>query len=284
MSRLSRLMSRVQLIKGKHAVSTAVAKTDRPREFLADPSFENSRALLLDYDGTIAPFATDRSRAYPYDTIPELLDMIMTDCDTRVVVISGRPVREISDLLNTATLPEIWGCHGLERLRCDGQYSCQPLDLQTEMALRHACEQLESGGLEELAESKAGCVTVHWRGLSLKHVEEAKSAAYRHLGKFAGQAGLLLSECDGGLELRSRKCNKARAVEAVLAELSPECPVAYLGDDATDEDAFRALNGRGLTILVRPTYHFTAAQFWLRPPDELERFLRDWIRACEGEL
>jgi len=58
--------------------------------------------------------------------------------------------------------------------------------------------------------------------------------------------------------------------------------VAYLGDDATDEDAFRILNGRGLTVLVGPKYHFTAAQIWLKPPDELYDFLRSWITACEG--
>ena len=70
----------------------------------------------------------------------------------------------------------------------------------------------------------------------------------------------------------------------MLAEVDSRAPVAYLGDDVTDEEPFRSLNGRGLTVLVRPTYRFTAAQYWLRPPDDLQRFLHDWIRAGQGEL
>jgi trehalose 6-phosphate phosphatase len=73
-------------------------------------------------------------------------------------------------------------------------------------------------------------------------------------------------------------------VRTILSEVGPDVPVAYLGDDSTDEDAFRVLNDRGLTVLVRPTYRFTAAQMWLRPPDELIQFFTDWVRACGGDM
>jgi trehalose-6-phosphatase len=56
--------------------------------------------------------------------------------------------------------------------------------------------------------------------------------------------------------------------------------VAYLGDDSTDESAFQAMQGRGLTILVRPIWRETAAQLWLQPPDELRDFLGLWLKAC----
>ena len=51
---------------------------------------------------------------------------------------------------------------------------------------------------------------------------------------------------------------------------------------ASDEEAFRVLNGRGLTALVRTQYRFTAAQVWLRPPDELIAFLNGCAEACGG--
>ncbi len=48
----------------------------------------------------------------------------------------------------------------------------------------------------------------------------------------------------------------------------------YIGDDRTDEDAFRALEKRGVAILVSEHPQVTAANYWLRNPDEVERFLQ----------
>lgn len=265
-------------------MSTAALGIDRTQMFLAGSSFGHSRALLLDYDGTIAPFVSDRSRAYPYASIPGLLDTIMSDCGTRLAIISGRPARDIPSLLQTKTQPEVWGCHGLERLLPNGDYVCVSLGQKVIPLLAEAEARLKDHGLESIVESKTGCIAVHWRGLGTNDAERAKSTAYQCLARFIGHTGLWLAEFDGGLELRSRSCNKRAAVERILAEVGSDAAVAYLGDDQTDEDAFRALNGRGLTILVRSTYRFTAAQFWLRPPDDLKRFLYDWIRACRGEL
>jgi trehalose-phosphatase len=130
-------------------------------------------------------------------------------------------------------------------------------------------------------EQKRGCVAIHWRGLAPSRQEEIRTLAYRTLSKFTGRDGFYISDFDGGLELRHRDCTKRRAVETILSELGPDAAVAYMGDDLTDEEAFRLLNGRGLTILVRSTYRFTAAQLWLQPPRELREFLMQWIEACE---
>ncbi len=69
----------------------------------------------------------------------------------------------------------------------------------------------------------------------------------------------------------------------LLNEIGPDAPVAYLGDDNTDESAFRVMQGRGISVLVRPQRRRTAAQVWMRPPDELLDFLGLWLKACTGE-
>ncbi len=74
-----------------------------------------ARVLLLDYDGTLAPFVVDRTLAWPYPEVPPLIGKIMAQ-GTRVVLISGRPVRELLLLMRISPQPEIWGSHGLERL------------------------------------------------------------------------------------------------------------------------------------------------------------------------
>ncbi len=270
-------------------MSTAVAmKTPVLARTVSDVFFDQlsdarQRVLLLDYDGTIAPFCVQRNRAFPYPTVPELLDCIMSTCRTRVSLISGRAAREIPPLLGIHPHPEIWGTHGMERLYPDGRYCRTCMSDDVRHTLAEADSWLHKEGLDCMTELKPGAVAVHWRGLNPRQVEEVRTSAYRVLSPLAFRPNLLLAEFDGGLELRNRTRNKGDAVQTILAEIGNE-PVAYLGDDTTDEDAFRALHGRGLPVLVRPTYRFTAAQIWLRPPGELVQFLADWVRACGGDM
>ena len=83
-----------------------------------------------------------------------------------------------------------------------------------------------------------------------------------------------------GWKFAHRRADKGNAVRLLLNEVGPQVPAAYLGDDATDESAFQAMQGRGISVLVRPTWRQTAAQLWLKAPDELLDFLRQWLNTC----
>lgn len=244
----------------------------------------SDRLLLLDYDGTIAPFVVDRKAAMPYPSIPELLDCVMTTCRTRVVLVSGRPARELPALLGLRPHPEIWGMYGFERLRCDGDYTCGFLSDDTAEALAEAAARLRREGLGSRIEIKPAGVAVHWRGADLAETDRVRTLAYRTLSPLACRSHLLLSEFDGGMEIRASSCSKEDAVWSLLREVEPDAAVAYLGDDNSDESAFQAVNTRGLSVLVRPTPRPTAARWRLRPPEEVVQFLCDWVRACGGDL
>ena len=79
------------------------------------------------------------------------------------------------------------------------------------------------------------------------------------------------------------KWDKGSAVRTLLAELAPGAAIAYLGDDLTDEDAFHAIGDRGLRVLVRPEQRPSAADIWLRPPEELLAFLGRWARSAPAQ-
>ncbi len=256
----------------------------KPETFFDRLRRSRNRALLLDYDGTLAPFTTERDHAIPYPRISELLDCIMSTCQTRVVLISGRPAREIPPLLGLDPHPEIWGTYGLERLYADGRYERKYLGEDSLHVLAEADAWLEEEGLGRIVERKPGSVAIHWRGLGLNEMEEVRISAYRVLSPIASESGLLLREFDGGLELQVPSGSKGDALRDLLSDCGPDITLAYLGDDVSDEEAFRALQGVGLTVLVRPTYRVTSAEMWLRPPADLVQFLADWIRACGGDM
>ena len=151
-------------------------------------------------------------------------------------------------------------------------------------ALQVAARSLQACGLEARSETKPGSIAVHWRGLS---AHEKTVIENRLRGLFASLVehhGLQLLPFDGGLELRAPGKNKGDAVNTILTEAGPHVAAAYLGDDQTDENAFRAIKGRGISILVRNEPRPTMADLWLRPPDELGQFLRDWLVACGAEI
>ena len=260
-------------------------KPELDAEFFFDQlARAETSALLLDYDGTLAPFSTDRDRAFPYPTVPELLERIMSTGRTRLVVVTGRRAADVLTLLPVTPFPEVWGAHGLERLKCDGSYELLAVDEHTQRALAEADARLRLEGLDKLAEIKPGSIAVHWRGYSDAAVDEIRAKAYRAWSLLARREGLKFLEFDGGLELRVPSRDKGDAVRTVLAELPDSAPVAFLGDDQTDESAFRALKRRGLCVLVRPALRQTEADLWLEPPEDVVQFLVTWLRACGGEL
>ena len=87
---------------------------------------------------------------------------------------------------------------------------------------------------------------------------------------------------DGGIEIRAAARNKGDVVRTIVAEMGRGAAIAYLGDDQTDEDAFAALQGFGLSVLVQPEYRPTVADVCVRPPEDVIAFLTDWSTACGG--
>jgi trehalose 6-phosphate phosphatase len=234
-------------------------------------------ALLLDYDGTLAPFRMERNRAYPYPEVLPLLEQRVCRKEARVVIISGRPVAEVKKLLSPVSGIEMWGAHGLERISTDGSYHQARIPVSAMELLSQAREWVMKSKLIPLAEVKPGGIAIHWRGMPEAQVKQIEMRLMEGWAGIAGSPELKLLRFESGVELRVARPDKGDAVAAIMNESGPFAAMAYLGDDLTDEDSFRALNGRGLTVLVRPEYRPTAAQVWLRPPGELTDFLQQWL-------
>jgi trehalose 6-phosphate phosphatase len=249
-------------------------------EFMEQLTAAPSSLLLLDYDGTLAPFHTERHRAYPYPQVVPLLEGILKCAKSRVVIVTGRPIIEMGPLLSPLDNIEIWGSHGLEHRLADGTYRQIMIAPEPAAVLSQAESWLNVAGLAHMTEIKPGGIAVHWRGLPDAEAERIQSCAQKGLSGFGEQSGLKLLRFEAGLELRVAHPTKGDAISSVLSDSDHRAPIAYLGDDLTDEDAFRVLNSYGLTVLVRPEYRETNAQIWLRPPRELVSFLEQWLNSA----
>lgn len=238
--------------------------------------------LMVDYDGTLSPFGLDPDFALPYPDIPPLLDRLTLQ-GTRVVVVTGRRARDIPSLLRLQFPVEVWGSHGVERLSLNGKIQVAKIHDQEERSLMEASAILDVSDTGARIEYKPGAVALHWRGLAPDVIDELENRTVDDWSLIAHRSGLSLVPFDGGMEIRVDRPNKGDVVRTVLKETGRDSVLAYLGDDQSDEDAFVALQGRGLSVLVRPEHRVTAANLWLKPPAEVEGFLERWISCQKGE-
>ena len=234
--------------------------------------------LLLDFDGTLSPFVTNPQEAKPYPGVVELLEGIEQRTRARLVVISGRELESLELCLGMKPAPELWGCHGWQRRLAGGEQQQLELPAEAEILLRQAEWLTQQAGYAEKLERKPVSLALHWRGMTAAEKDQMQPLIkqWQRLGL---GAELQLHDFDGGVELRCSGVDKGTAVRQLLKEVTESTAVAYLGDDRTDEDAFRALGQRGLKVLVRPECRETDAELWLQPPDELLWFLRKWCEA-----
>ncbi len=251
--------------------------TDFPLDsFYRSLATSDKPLLMLDYDGTLSPFTTERDRAFPYPEITPVLERLFSSEKTRVVIISGRSIDSLKNLLEFDRLPELWGCHGLERLTPEGEHSVAPLPDIVSERLSELYSWISANSLVDLCEFKPSGAAFHWRGLPQDKAETIRSTVLDRWQPGIESSGLELHSFDGGIEIRVAGTNKSIPVMNLIEQTDDATPRAYLGDDLTDEDAFGTLKKHGLSVLVRPELRPTAADLWLHPPDELSEFLQRW--------
>jgi trehalose-phosphatase len=213
--------------------------------------------------------------------------------DVRVAIVSGRAAADARRLV-AAGRAWVIGNHGAEVLSPGGDIIVDervapfaPAMAATAAALTTAVAALPG----VVVEDKRWSLAVHWR-----QADPAVASRLRaHIDRVAAAHGLRVSEGKRVFEIRPPvDVDKGTAVLRLAEDLGAFAPAAsllYAGDDATDEDAFRALRAhepRAVTIHVgagrlgdesagQPPAE-TAAEFVLPTPDALRDFLESLLR------
>jgi len=234
------------------------------------------KLLFLDYDGTLAPFNVEPKLAFPYPGVLDILDEIITNASTRIVIISGRSIQELTPLLGLEGKVEMWGTHGREHQFPDGSYHLADTTVEQKKGIGFCIAKVMAIEPQVRVEPKPGAVAFHWRGIKTSRVLQLKGQMSFELEQIAVAYQLAVKSFNGGMELIVPGQDKGTAVREVLKEVNPDTTIAYLGDDLTDEDAFWELKDKGLSVLISGSLRETQADLWLQPPDELIGFLEKW--------
>lgn len=232
-------------------------------------------AVFLDFDGTLAPIVGDPDAAALSGETREVLEELARRCP--VAVVSGREVEDVAARVGLEGI-HYAGSHGLE-LRGPGGY--REVRAEDRLPALDAAEEDLREALDGVpgvrVERKRLGLAVHTRGAP----EDASRVAERRVRRRATRRPeLQLHRGKEVLELRpGGDWDKGRALERLLDRLLPEGEGAwpiYVGDDVTDEDAFRAVADRGVPVVVRgeDDGRATGAEYSLADPGAVRRFLR----------
>ena len=234
------------------------------------------RVLLLDYDGTIAPFRSDPGEALPYPEVCSVLERVVKVPNTRVAIVSGRRLEDLRRPLELVPHTEAWAAHGWEWISADGEAGRHTPGDRARAALQQArvlADPLLAYGAR--MEIKVASVALHWRGLTQEDATRVRVAVTEAWEPLENQE-LRLLPFDHGLEILAHENDKGDAVHAVLSTCNGDVACAYLGDDITDEAAFQAIRPHGLGVLVGEKKRATHASLQLRPPEEVVELLERW--------
>ncbi len=227
-----------------------------PTAFEAVPDLVGARiarrlAVFLDYDGTLTPIVATPDLAVLDDDARDVVQRLSETVPTAVV--SGR---DLDDLLERVGIPGLTyvGSHGFQVQHPDGGRTTVPGAESFLPVLAEAADRLDArlAPVEGARlERKRFALAAHFRQVPELRVADVREAV---MEVAAAVDGLRVSGGKEVLELRpDLDWHKGRSVRRLFQEIADrtgaDLPV-YVGDDLTDEDAFREVMADGLGVVV----------------------------------
>ncbi|KAJ4753385.1 Trehalose 6-phosphate phosphatase [Rhynchospora pubera] len=253
--------------------------------------------MFLDYDGTLSPIVDDPDHAYMSEAMREAVRDVAMHFPTAIV--SGRCTDKV---LSFVRLKELYyaGSHGMDivgptkgpkhiksktkEVLCQPASEFLPIIEEISKALIEKTKMIPGAKVE----NNKFCVSVHYRCVDEMKWDAVAEQVKSVLNEYPK---LRLTQGRKVLEIRPTiKWNKGNALEFLLETLgyadSSEVFPVYIGDDRTDEDAFKVLceKEQGIGILVSKVPKETNACYSLREPSEVKEFLQElvqWKRSNE---
>lgn len=231
-------------------------------------------SLFLDFDGTLTPIVSRPEKAFLSIHIREWVKRFCGIC--KVAIVSGREIEDIKERVGVPQCIYV-GNHGLE-IEGDGISFQAKGAMEARNEIVRFLEEMRKVILEQnirgaVLEDKKLTASIHYRLMDKIDIETFLTLIRSTLKPYLEKGFFRIVEGKMVVEVRPNvQWDKGKAVEWLMVQegFKSSVPV-YIGDDETDRDAFRAIDGRGLSIAVGPMLE--DAEFHFRAQVEVEKFL-----------
>ncbi len=236
----------------------------------------NQILLMADFDGTLAQIVNQPELAKMSNRLHQHLASLARNPHFTVGVLSGRSLLDLKKKINIKELIYA-GNHGLEIETPNNTY-VHPGAVKASTSLKRAKKELTQAlsffeGV--LVEDKGLTLSVHYRLAKPENVPKIKKIFHNKIKNYINEGMLKKTAGKKVLEVRPPiKWDKGSAILWLIEKLNLKnnLPI-YLGDDKTDEDAFRALEDKGITIFVGEPTTLSKATYYLNDSHEVGFFL-----------
>jgi trehalose-phosphatase len=247
--------------------------------------------LLTDFDGTLTPIVERPELAVLSPGVRRLLRALAQCRGVKAGIVSGRALGDLKNRVGIRGLVYA-GNHGLE-IDGPGVRYVSPVAEELRPVLRaihYVLGQTLSSVKGILLEDKGLSLSIHYRQVDRRRSSEVEHIVRHVVGTAEATGKARMTSGKKVYEVRPAvDWNKGKAVRLLMKRYgkggrrSGLVPI-YLGDDATDEDAFRVVEayGDGVTVFVGEPTSNTAARYFLESPEEVARFLETLLAASAG--
>lgn len=233
------------------------------------------KLLLLDYDGTLAPFSSRPQRAIPSQDVLDLLSQFTSEPGATVVLISGRDRDSLVGWFGHLPIGLI-AEHGVWlRSGPDSEWEMiEPMSGDWKDEVRPVLEHYADRTPGSFVEEKDFSLVWQYRQSEANLGELRARDLVAHLQTLIANLDLQVLEGSKVVEVKNSGVNKGRAALRWVAAIEPDFMLA-IGDDFTDEDTFRALPDEAWTVKVG--IGSTAAKYSLSSQSRVVPLLRDML-------
>jgi trehalose 6-phosphate synthase/phosphatase len=250
-------LSRVKARQGKLATHHLAGPLRD--EFLSQYRKGRRRLVLLDYDGTLVPFAAQPHLAAPDASLLELVDRLARNERNHLYIISGRDRMTLDNWFSGIPLRIIAEHGAWVRSRADDWKMLKPVARDWKEHLAPLVQLYVDRVPGSLLEEKDYSLAWHYRRADPELGEMRAKELIDELVNYTANFDVQVLEGKKVVEVRNAGVNKGAAALDCVARVDPDFIFA-VGDDQTDEDLFRALPRSAFTVRVgiphsHATYH-----------------------------